>query len=356
MNKKIVISLLTGGIFSVAALWFAFQNIPFKEIVSYSHSVNYLWLIPALAISYFSFIVRVLRWQLIINATTSKAPFRIIYHTLMTGFMLNCVLPGRIGEIARPVILKNQSDVPFSIGLATIIAERVFDVTVLISLFAFLLSSVEIDPNLVIDFGGYKITAAVLSGVFSGILKLSFLLIAGIIVVNIKPVRSIIIRMILGLPPMLFFLNQNYKKAVYHKMAIPLTEMIESFSGGFKLLNNPVKMLTCIALSYGVWIIQAASYYLMSLGCPGIELTFFEIATVMVIICFAISLPSVPGFWGLWEAGGIFALAVFSVARGNAAGYTLINHVFQIVPVIIVGGISAFIIGININQLYTKRL
>ena len=28
----------------------------------------------------------------------------------------------------------------------------------------------------------------------------------------------------------------------------------------------------------------------------------------MIIICFFIALPSVPGYWGIWEAGGVFAL------------------------------------------------
>ncbi len=355
MKKKLVISLLIGGSFSVAALWIAFQNIPFKEIVTYFHTINYLWLFPTLIIGFLSFIIRVFRWQLIINSTAYKLQFKHAYHALMTGFMLNCVLPGRVGEIARPVIIKNQGDIPFPTGLATIVAERVFDVTALITVFALLLSSVEIDPNLVVTFAGYKISASILSDVFSGIIKLSIILVTGIAGINIKPIRGFIIRITLGLPSRIFFLTDNYRKAIYHKIAVPVSEMIENFSGGFKMLNSPVKVITCILLSYAVWITQAASYYLMSLGCPGIGLSFLEISTVMVIICFAISLPSVPGFWGLWEAGGIFALAVFSIARGNAAGYTLINHVIQIVPVIIVGGISALIIGININQLYTKR-
>ncbi len=356
MKKKLIISLLTGLAFSAATLWLAFHNIQLSEIVTYLHKVNYLWVLPMLTIGLFSFLIRIVRWHLIINSTTSKASFKVVYHTLMTGFMLNCILPGRIGEIARPVILKKQSNVPFSTGLATIVAERIFDITALITLFAALLSTIEIDPNLVVTFGGYKISADILSDVFSGLIKLSILLITGIISINIKTIRSLIIRITLKIPSWLFFLNSNYKQAVYNKIAVPVSEMIENFSGGLTLLNNPVKVLICILLSYSVWITQAASYYLMSLGCPGIELSFLEIATVMVIICFTISLPSVPGFWGLWEAGGIFALAVFSVARDYAAGYTLINHVFQIVPVIIVGGISAFITGININQLYTKRL
>ena len=80
-------------------------------------------------------------------------------------------------------------------------------------------------------------------------------------------------------------------------------------------------------------------------------LNFLEITAVMVIICFFIALPSVPGFWGLWEAGGIFALYLFGVNTAAAAGFTLANHAVQIFPVIIAGMISAAITGINIRDM-----
>ncbi|PQP33773.1 hypothetical protein C6A37_11205, partial [Desulfobacteraceae bacterium SEEP-SAG9] len=83
---------------------------------------------------------------------------------------------------------------------------------------------------------------------------------------------------------------------------------------------------------------------------PGIGLSYLELFTVMIIICFFIALPSVPGFWGLWEAGGVFALTLFGVSSKDAAGFTLANHAVQMFPVIIVGLISAVITGVNIWQ------
>ena len=71
----------------------------------------------------------------------------------------------------------------------------------------------------------------------------------------------------------------------------------------------------------------------------------------MIIVCFFIALPSVPGFWGLWEAGGVFALSVFGVSVKDAAGYTLVNHAVQMFPVIFVGLASAIVTGINIRRL-----
>ena len=89
----------------------------------------------------------------------------------------------------------------------------------------------------------------------------------------------------------------------------------------------------------------------MALGCPGINLTLAELYTVLVIVSFFIALPSVPGFWGLWEAGGVFAMSLFGVAAKEAAGYTLLNHAVQMFPVIFMGFISAVISSINIWQI-----
>jgi uncharacterized membrane protein YbhN (UPF0104 family) len=83
-----------------------------------------------------------------------------------------------------------------------------------------------------------------------------------------------------------------------------------------------------------------------------INLTLGEIIAVMVIICFVIALPSVPGYWGLWEAGGVFAMLLFGVSENEAAGYTLANHAVQIVPVVLVGLVSAWISGVSIRQVY----
>ena len=71
----------------------------------------------------------------------------------------------------------------------------------------------------------------------------------------------------------------------------------------------------------------------------------------MVIICIFISLPSVPGWWGLWEAGGVFALSLFGISAKDAAGFTLANHAIQVIPVILIGFASAMILSVNIRRL-----
>jgi glycosyltransferase 2 family protein len=349
MNKKTAISFFSGITLSLIALYFAFRNVPFVELIAYLGSINYLWVFPSTLVVLVTFVLRAVRWQLILSSN-QKIGFLNSYHPLIIGFMINCILPGRVGELARPVILKKIDNVPFSTGLATVVAERIFDLFILIILFIFFLSKAKIDPNLIIEFGNYHLNSKTLETVFSGMIKLSVLLFAGIIIVGFNTTRKIINRITMGMPSFLFFFGSSFKKKIQDKVCTPVVNFIDNFSSGFSFIKSPQLICICIVLSVIIWVLGSFTYYIFSLGCPDINLSFAELTSVMLIVCFFIALPSAPGFWGLWEAGGVFAMLLFGVSEREAAGFTLANHAIQMFPVIIMGLISAFITGVDIRR------
>jgi len=133
MKKKITLSLLLGAGISAAALYFAFKNVPFNELIGYLATIDYIWVVPTVGVALFTFVLRVIRWQIILGGNAAGIGFWQAFHPMMIGFMINCVLPGRAGEVARPIILSKKDKVPFSTGLATVAAERVFDIGLLIA-------------------------------------------------------------------------------------------------------------------------------------------------------------------------------------------------------------------------------
>jgi len=355
MKKKITLSLLLGLVVSAVALYFAFKNVPFKALVGYLTTINYLWVVPAVAVALLTFVIRAVRWQLILGGTAAGIGFWQAYHPMMIGFMINCVLPGRAGEVARPIILSKKDKVPFTTGLATVAAERAFDIGLLIAFFAVVLANVRMDPDLVISYGKYRLNRGVLEMIAGGMLKASLILVVGIVLLSLDTVQKWIKAAIHKIPSLLVGTGQDFKSKVREKLALPLIRLVENFAAGFGLVKRPFKIVICILLSFLVWALSALSYYLMALGCPGINLSFLELSAVMIIVCFFIALPSVPGFWGLWEAGGVFALSIFGVPAKEAAGMTLVVHAVSVFPVIIAGLISAVITGINIWRItYVK--
>jgi len=345
-----VASFIGGLIISAVALYFAFKNVPLAELFDYLVSINYLWVVPAVVIAFLSFALRAWRWRIILESTRKISIWRA-YNPMMIGFMINCVLPGRLGEVARPVILQKEEKIPFTTGLATVVAERVFDICILLTLFILTVGMLQIDPDQSVVFGSYHLNLETLQTVFSGLLKLGALLIVGIGLFSIGKFRKMIYSVVMYTPALLFFTGEKFKSAVRKKICEPVIDILKNIARGFTLIRYPKKILSCTVLSVFIWGLAAFSYYLFSLGSPGVNLTYLEITTVMVIVCFFISLPSVPGWWGLWEAGGIFALSLFGVTAKEAAGFTLANHAIQVFPVIIAGLVSAMLLSVNIRQM-----
>jgi uncharacterized protein (TIRG00374 family) len=348
-NKKIILSLIAGLIFSGIALYVTFKNIPLQDLVGYLKIINYWWVIPAVAVGLVSFLIRVIRWQLLLSPV-KETGFWSAFHPLMIGFMFNCILPARAGELARPAVFYKKQKVAFSKVLATVGAERVFDILILLFFLVIVLANVEISPTLDLTFGKYHLNKATLEIIGITTLKLSLVLIACIVLVSVRQSQRIMRRLILGLPALFFFAGDAFREKIRERLCIKLAHIFDNFTAGLSLLRSPKKTALCFVLSLLVWALSGLSYYVLSYGCPGIDISFLEMCAVMVILCFFISLPSVPGFWGLWEAGGVFGLLIFGISAKEAAGFTLANHVFQMVPVIIVGLVSLIVTGVSIAQ------
>ncbi|MEW6261306.1 MAG: lysylphosphatidylglycerol synthase transmembrane domain-containing protein [Thermodesulfobacteriota bacterium] len=343
-RNKLLLSLIVGTACSAAALYLAFRNVPLAALGTYIVSVHPWWTVLATALVILNFVVRVWRWRLIL-ADSARVPFWTAFHTLMIGFMMNCILPGRIGEIARPAILSKRAAVPFATGLATVATERAFDALILIALFAWTMTSANIDPAFHLDVGGIVLNRQMLVQLGKGTAELCLLLTAGIALVGYDTTRNGLIRFLRSVSG---WFPKSMEGPIQRFFTKPMVLLIEKAALGFRMIQSPKKLGQCLLLSILVWAIAWLSYHAMVMGSPGIHLGLRETAVMMTIICFVIAIPSVPGFWGIWEAGGVFALSLFGIGQQEAAGFTLVNHAVQMFPVILIGIGSAIVTGINI--------
>ncbi len=343
---KISLSMVIGILLSGAAFYFSLKNIPFGVLLNHAASINYGWILPAIAACFADFMLSAVRWRMILESA-GKINFRTAYHGTMIALMVNCILPGRAGEIVRPVILYRQEEVPLSIGLASVIVEGIFDIILLLLFFSVFLYFFQIDPDFQMRLGDMQLNGATLETVGKSMLKLCLTLICGIILISFKKTRNHITGAIKRIPDFVWFANSDLKQKIREKLCIPLLNVVGNFVTGFSLLKNVEKTCLCVLLTVVIWLLTALFYYIVAAGCLGVSLSFPEAIAVMVIISFFISLPSVPGFWGLWEAGGVFAMSLFGVDVRDAASFALVSHLVYIFPVILAGLISAILTGVR---------
>lgn len=352
MSKKLTISLILGVMISALTLYLAFRNVPADQLLKYLGTIDYLWILPTVAILALTFLIRALRWKIILKEIC-EISFWQAFHPTMIGFMMNCVLPGRVGELARPVLLKQKRGIPITTGLSTVAAERIFDLFSLIILFILVFPNVAGSIGMDGEYFGVHLDAEMLKSIATGMIRLSILLVVVIAALTVDASRIAIKRFIHISGE--WVSRQMPRLRKYFDGFFNLVQtIIDNFAVGLTLVRNPVRLLYCAGLTFLIWSLTAVSYLIFAMGCPGITLSLWEFTTIMVVICFVIALPSAPGFWGLWEAGGVFALALFGIAEKDALGFTLVNHATQIFPVIGIGLISALITSVNILQLSQK--
>lgn len=338
-----------GAGLSAAALYFALRHVPLAQLWHYIESINYLWTLPSLAFVFAGLAMRAVRWRYML-APAFRLSATDVFHPMMIGLMINCILPGRLGEIARPLALKQTKGVAFGAGLATVATERFFDLVWVLAIFVVILNVVQIDPQLTIGFGDYHLNRALLESLFNKSIAGGAVLLCGLLLVSMAPTRRWLsaiammpVRLSIQIAPKFSTLTERF-------FSRPLVRFLDSVAGGLKLMHSPRRISVYSTMTVMVWTLELLSYVVLAWGCPGIHLTVFEMCAFMVIVLFFIALPSVPGWWGLWEAGGVFALSLFGVPQMESAGFTLVGHVLHVIPIIIIGLGSVMITGIGIRQ------
>lgn len=119
--------ILLGGAF----LWLALRNVNPVDIGTALRKAKPEWLITAVTVYLASIALRCLRWGILLRATGS-VKWRHAAEVLVTGYAVNFVLPGRIGELFRADYSCRIFNMSRFASLGTIVVERVCDGIVLV--------------------------------------------------------------------------------------------------------------------------------------------------------------------------------------------------------------------------------
>lgn len=335
MNKK-YIQLGVGILVSALFIWLAFHlgSISLSELWQALKKTNWLFAIPMVIITMASFYWRGIRWRLLL-LPGHDIPASRLYPPLMIGFAFNNILPARAGELTRPYALMKQEKVPFTTGLLTVFVERIVDVVTLLVLLVLLPVYVKLDPTVSKSFGDLTINATWIEARMPALSVVSAIALLMLGTFMIPQVKNLYRAIIMALSP------------IPLKVRSKLSEIVESVSRGLECLKNP-RVLTLVAIhSVIIWFSVAFSFQVMSWGFPGVTITFPQALAFLVVSCLVISIPSSPGFWGLYEFGGLIALLMMGVVpdtpEGNSAAFafTAVVHFLQWVPITAYGLFAA---------------
>ncbi len=97
-------------------------------------TANLFWLLPAIALFALAYVLRAIRWWVLLRPFKTPGNPANLYPMLVGGIFLTYVAPLRAGDLATPYWLKEKKGTRFSAGLASIVLARFLDFSALIIL------------------------------------------------------------------------------------------------------------------------------------------------------------------------------------------------------------------------------
>jgi len=311
--------MLPGIIISLLMLVLLFRFFDWKDVLVALRQAEWAYLLLALPIYLLSYVLRAFAWWTILKEAAS---YWRVFLTMHIGYLLNNVLPFRLGELGR-VYLLGREGLGFWRVFSSILIERAFDMIIAVSLVLGILPFVLVSSNTQ---------------------QVAFL-IGGIVLLGLLTLY-------------LLARNRIWALAQFEKLGArwPLIlrlgkNRLDAFLEGLEVLISPgrfAKVLISLAIS---WIMAITIQYLV-LRAFSPNARILHALTTQGISALGVALPSSPGYIGVFEAAIVGALALFDFSFSIAFAYALTLHLMYILVTGIFGIYGLAMSRISLGEIF----
>ena len=369
LDKKKIL-FIAGILISIICSWLFARKIEWSQLSVALKEAKYVYIIPTIILIFVSHYFRAVRWSALI-APIKRVSVLNLFSATMIGFMANCVLPARIGEIIRPVMVAKKEKIKVTASFATVVMERIFDVLsiiVIASLLFFFLPAETLQNKSVSMINHAEASTEVLKakhvdekpGVPLSVVNEESEAGASNIIKQLK--KWSIVMAFFGILAItsLFLLSLYPKKAgaVFEKLLFffphhqrdKLVNLLHSFISGLQVFNNKKQLIWIGVLSLIIWFLNATPIYVLCYAFD-IKLSFAGACFVMVCLALAVALPQAPGFIGVFHIATQKTLAIFGVGLSSAQSFAIILWALSVIPVTIVGLLFLWREGVSFGEI-----
>ena len=272
-------------------------------------AANPLLLLAAFVIFYLGFPLRGLRWALLVRQSGFALKVRDSVEIIFLSWLVNCLVPAKLGDVYRAYLLKINSDVSLSRKIGTVFIERILDLFAIVTLglaagFVSFRTGLPGDVQIV-----FAIGVAVV------------LLLAG------------------GLLTM-----RNFGRRILTSLPIPhrILEFYDRFEEGVFASIGLRALPRLVVITGFIWATEAMRLYLVvqALGFEDVRLGISGAFFVALCTSLLTAVPLTPAGIGFVETGAVGLLTfVYGVAPNDALAITLVDRAISVLSIIAIGSI-----------------
>jgi len=285
-------------------------NINLGELVDGVRQANPLLLLAAFVVFYAGFPLRGLRWALLLRGTGFRIGLKDATEILFLSWLVNCLVPAKLGDVYRAWLLKVNSTVSLSRTFGTVFIERILDLFAISVL------------GLAAGFWSFR----------TGLPT------------EIQVVFGIAVAVVVVLAAMLLTLR-NFGRQILVKLPVPhrVVELYDRFEEGVFGAVRIRQLPALVVLTGLIWTTEAMRLYLVvqALGFPDVELGISGAFFVALIGSLLTAVPLSPAGLGIVELGVVGVLtAAYGVSGGEATTIALVDRTISVLSIIALGSIA----------------
>jgi uncharacterized protein (TIRG00374 family) len=314
---------LLGVVVSAVAIYFVAHEVDLPQVAQKLTSARYIFLLPCVAFLLAGLVTRALRWRVLLSA---GLPLNRAFSIMNVAYLVNGVLPLRIGELARAYLASRaEPPVPLLKSASTIIVERLLDLLAVVVMMALALTAGPVPQE-------WRAAA---------LLTAPMALIGVFFLIALARWRDLAHRIVAWWMARLLFLQR-----------FDLRTWLDHFLDGLMPLTQPnalLKALFWTAVSWGLSLI--AGYILMFAFYPRGD--WAATALYISAAAFAIALPAMPANIGPYEGSIVLALHVMGYGDpvDAAISFALVVHGVNLAVHATTGILGVIQEGVSLGQL-----
>ena len=329
---KKILNLILNTLFPIALgaviLWWIYRDFDFTQVSAVvCKEMNLWWFALSTFFGVMSHVVRGWRWLLALEPLGYRPNTANCVYAIFIAYGANLVVP-RVGEVSRCAVLDRCDGVPFVQSLGTVVAERLIDTVMVLTLVvAALALQWKIFYTFFVEAGGSTDSTQI----FSSITNIAVTIVS---VVAIIALGYFIIR----------------KMALLTKIKSILRRFWEGVAALGKMKNFKLFFLETV----GIWFCYFMQFYLCFFCFPfSSELSMAAGLLLFVAGSVAVVVPT-PNGAGPWHFAIISMMVLYGVSQSDAGMFALIVHTSQTALVAVLGVIGVMLV--KKNKCLTKNI
>jgi len=302
-----------GAIITLVCIVVIARLVDLDELMTAIRQFDWPYLVFGLAFLAGGYLLRILRWSLLLGATGARVGFGNCLAPFLGSITLNNVLPLRAGDIVRAFVFPAAMGVPKTTAASSLVMERLIDLMTLLCCLAiglFAIRTAQVPPMI----SESALTLAIVGGLA---LVLTFLF-SGALANVISSAAA--------------------RRGPEDRLAGVMTT-VSALLRGFNAMSRPRVLASTLVISMLVWVGESGLFYFMMRGF-GLDATPAMALLVMAIATLSTLVPSSPGYVGPFHLAAFTAISLVGGSAAQAGSFAVLCHLALWLPTTLVGAVA----------------